>query len=123
MTETFLQLESNEQAQILQGAAQEFGRAPEVIEKDLWVCWTLQQLFEMPGRYPMAFKGGTSLSKVFNAIHRFSEDIDVTIDHRSFGSDVDPLREKLSSNQRKAVREFLNDSLKQYINDVITPYP
>lgn len=49
---------------------------------DVWVCWVLQTLFTMPDRLPMAFKGGTSLSKVFGAIARFSEDVDITLDYR-----------------------------------------
>jgi len=61
---------------ILNGLTPELGRAAIVLEKDVWVCWVLQQLFQMPGRLPMAFKGGTSLSKVFDAINRFSEDVD-----------------------------------------------
>ena len=55
--------------------------APEVVEKDFWVCWTLDRLF---GSVTMArkilFKGGTSLSKVFRLIERFSEDIDLILD-------------------------------------------
>ena len=48
-----------------------------VIEKDFWVCWTLNYLFhDSPWKDHLAFKGGTSLSKCFDLIHRFSEDID-----------------------------------------------
>jgi predicted nucleotidyltransferase component of viral defense system len=47
-----------------------------VVEKDFWVCWTLRRLFTMPDSPAgMIFKGGTSLSKVFNATDRFSEDV------------------------------------------------
>lgn len=44
-----------------------------IIEKDLWICWLLEQLFSLPIK--MAFKGGTSLSKVFGLIKRFSEHV------------------------------------------------
>jgi hypothetical protein len=56
----------------------------QIVEKDFWVCWTLKELFRLPaiGEH-LIFKGGTSLSKVFKVIERFSEDIDVSID-RSF---------------------------------------
>ena len=47
---------------------------------------------EMPGRLRTAFKGGTSLSKVFDAVDRFSEDVDVTLDYHGFSSDIDPTR-------------------------------
>ena len=45
------------------------------VEKDFWVCWVLKRLFESPLKDIIIFKGGTSLSKVFHVIHRFSEDI------------------------------------------------
>ncbi len=50
-------------------------------EKDFWVCWTLRKLFELPvwGEC-LTFKGGASLSKCWNLIERFSEDIDIVID-------------------------------------------
>lgn len=56
-----------------------------VVEKDFWVCWTLKQLFEDPFLSKLLiFKGGTSLSKVFRLIDRFSEDIDLVLSLRSF---------------------------------------
>jgi predicted nucleotidyltransferase component of viral defense system len=78
--EAFVQLPPDEQASILQTCAGKLGRRPEHLEKDVWICWVLQALFTMPDRLPMAFKGGTSLSKVYGAIRRFSEDVDVTVD-------------------------------------------
>jgi hypothetical protein len=52
-----------------------------IIEKDFWVSWTLQRVFSnrmLPG--PLLFKGGTSLSKAFGVIERFSEDVDIVLD-------------------------------------------
>ena len=47
-----------------------------IIEKDFWVCWTLNQLFSIdPLAGRLLFKGGTSLSNIFHAINRFSEDL------------------------------------------------
>lgn len=55
--------------------------SPAIVEKDFWVCWTLKQIFSHPGlKDKMLFKGGTSLSKVFGLIDRFSEDIDLILD-------------------------------------------
>ncbi len=62
MAEAFLQISPEEQAEILQTCAGNFGRRAEQLEKDVWICWVLQGLFTMPSRLPMAFKGGTSLS-------------------------------------------------------------
>jgi predicted nucleotidyltransferase component of viral defense system len=57
------------------------GTAPQNIEKDFWVCWTLDALFHglKAGGPRLLFKGGTSLSKGFGLINRFSEEIDVTV--------------------------------------------
>ena len=53
-------------------------------------CRDLQVLFSIPGRRPMAFNGGTSLSKVYGVIDRFSEDVDITLDYRAFAEGCDP---------------------------------
>ena len=56
------------------------GTLPVIVEKDYWVCWLLGKIFADPRWEPhLVFKGGTSLSKVFNAIQRFSEDIDLSV--------------------------------------------
>lgn len=60
--------------------AQRLGTTPQNVEKDFWVCWTLDALFNgLADRPRLLFKGGTSLSKGFGLIKRFSEDIDVTV--------------------------------------------
>jgi hypothetical protein len=65
--------------------AAKLGRRAEHLEKDIWICWVLHGLFGMPGRLPMAFKGGTSLSKVYGAIRRFSLVLQVRVGHSSSG--------------------------------------
>ena len=59
-----------------------------LLEKDIWVVATLRALFDAPFGNDLAFKGGTSLSKAYRAIHRFSEDIDITYDIRAFAPDL-----------------------------------
>ena len=61
--------------------ARRLGTAVQNVEKDFWVCWTLDVLFNgLPAGGPrLLFKGGTSLSKAFGLINRFSEDIDITV--------------------------------------------
>jgi predicted nucleotidyltransferase component of viral defense system len=58
------------------------------VEKDFWVCWTLDKLFRLPvwGEH-LTFKGGTSLSKGWKLIERFSEDIDIVINRGALGFD------------------------------------
>jgi hypothetical protein len=61
------------------------GISPEVVEKDFWVCWTLHQVFQFRDFPRLIFKGGTSLSKAFGIIERFSEDIDLVINRHELG--------------------------------------
>jgi predicted nucleotidyltransferase component of viral defense system len=62
------------------------GMGAEMIEKDFWVCWTLRHLFELPeAKDHFIFKGGTSLSKVWRVIQRFSEDIDISLSREWLG--------------------------------------
>ena len=76
---------SAEDRRLVLRAAQAEGRHPAfLLEKDIWVVATLAVLFEAPFGRHLVFKGGTSLSKVWRAIRRFSEDIDITYDIRGF---------------------------------------
>nr|WP_087575930.1 MULTISPECIES: nucleotidyl transferase AbiEii/AbiGii toxin family protein [unclassified Sphingomonas]AJW29631.1 hypothetical protein pJE1_209 [Sphingomonas sp. JE1] len=103
------------------GAAR--GVAETIIEKDFWVCWTLRRLFRLPGNAPtLVFKGGTSLSKAFNAIRRFSEDIDLSFDRADLGytGDRDPEREGLS--RKKAVHlidELVHDVERHIVENLL----
>lgn len=73
MPESFFELKEETRREILTTCAANVGRRDAVLEKDVWVCWALKTAFSIPGRPEMAFKGGTSLSKVHQAISRFSE--------------------------------------------------
>jgi hypothetical protein len=77
------------------------GRSGAIVEKDFWVCWLLDCLFGMsPWRKQMAFKGGTSLSKVHGLIKRFSEDVDLILDWRLLGYGTDePWAERTNTRQ------------------------
>ncbi len=88
------------------------------IEKDFWVCWTLQQLYhEQPEGGPrLLFKGGTSLSKAYDLIRRFSEDIDVTVFRDDLGeaASVEEL-EALSGKKRNKRLDAIRDACAAYI--------
>jgi hypothetical protein len=75
----FLELPDDERRLYIEQAAIRRGFSPVIMEKDLWVCWLLSILFESEFAGDLVFKGGTSLSKVFGAIDRFSEDIDLSL--------------------------------------------
>ena len=120
--EAFLTLSELERNGILAKHSAESGKSMRVLEKDVWVCWALDVLFTMPGAYPMAFKGGTSLSKVFEVIARFSEDIDVTIDYRSLDDSVDPFAESTTNNQRQKLTTHLRDLVNDHVATVVAPH-
>ncbi len=75
----FLKLSSSERRLYIEQAAIQKNISPVIMEKDFWVCWLLGILFESEFADNLVFKGGTSLSKVFGAIDRFSEDIDLSL--------------------------------------------
>ena len=84
--ESFIRLPDAERRVYCEQAAARLGLPAASIEKDFWVCWTLRILFGLPewGSH-LTFKGGTSLSKGWQLIERFSEDIDVVIDRDALG--------------------------------------
>ncbi|MHB1241204.1 MAG: nucleotidyl transferase AbiEii/AbiGii toxin family protein, partial [Gammaproteobacteria bacterium] len=88
------------------------------VEKDFWVCWTLNALhLERPAGGPrLLFKGGTSLSKAYGLIQRFSEDIDITVfrDDLDVPASVEEL-EVLSNKKRRAKLDAIRDACRAYI--------
>jgi predicted nucleotidyltransferase component of viral defense system len=119
--ENFLKYSPEYQNEILVACADKLDKPALILEKDIWVCLTLDKLFSMPNALNMVFKGGTSLSKAFNVIDRFSEDVDVTIDYRNF-TDKDPLSPSLSRTQRDKLSDLLKASMKDHIKNTILPY-
>lgn len=122
MPDYFLHLKTQEQSQIYRALAPQLARSPLVLEKDVWVCWVLQTLFTMPGRLPMAFKGGTSLSKVFGAVARFSEDVDITLDYRGLDDSFDPFAIGVSRNRLKKFSDDLKSFVRDYAQGVVMPH-
>ena len=84
---SFQSLSANDRRDALRVAASRSGHRPHLLEKDIWVVQTLNILFTAPFGKDLVFKGGTSLSKAYHAIRRFSEDIDITYDIRAFAPD------------------------------------
>ena len=86
---TLFQLMSpSDRYDLLRATAIKNRREPFVFEKDIWVVQILKILFDAPFGKDLVFKGGTSLSKAYNVIRRFSEDLDITYDIRAFAPDV-----------------------------------
>ncbi len=93
---------------------------PAIIEKDFWVCWVLGRLFSAkPLNKKLLFKGGTSLSKVFKLIERFSEDIDLILDWNEV-TEENPLAERSKTGQDKFNKKIQKAAL-VYISESLLP--
>ena len=124
MSESYFELTPEEHRELYEGVQGRQLWSDKLLEKDVWVCWTLNALFNLEDAPGFAFKGGTSLSKVYDVIHRFSEDIDITIDpnHKDLLSGFDPLDEhegkkKLKKQGEKVTKKILPG----YIDDLLKP--
>ena len=84
---------------IIEQTALKQGLSKQIVEKDLWVSTLLEVVFTLPFADKLVFKGGTSLSKVWGLIERFSEDIDLAVDRSLFGFEGD-----LTTKQIKKLR-------------------
>ena len=113
MPEPFLGLRLADRRDALETAAALSGRPDYLLEKDVWVVQALAILFASPFAGDLAFKGGTSLSKAYGAIRRFSEDVDLTYDIRSLAPELgiegrlDALTFSQANRWSKRIREDL----------------
>ena len=112
-------LSARERRALFQEAASGRGMNPAVMEKDFWVSWVLGNLFrDVELKDHLIFKGGTTLSKIFGVIDRFSEDIDLILDWQliGFGPDGrDPLEVFASATQQDRFNKEMNTLARNYI--------
>ncbi len=109
---------ADKRAEVFAETADRKGLPEAIIEKDFWVCWVLKQLFSIEALSDrLLFKGGTSLSKIFHAINRFSEDIDLAVDYEAlrFTGERDPRREELSKTRRATILAEMMTECQRYI--------
>lgn len=108
----FFKLPENERIELINQMHEESRMPQVIIEKDLWVTALLRSLFALPYAANLSFKGGTSLSKCWNLIERFSEDVDIAINREFFGfvGDVFTVKQ-ISKNLRKSTCKFTRDTL------------
>lgn len=130
-------LNTEEREEVFAIAADSLGVPSIVVEKDFWVCWTLGRLFARPLTMAigpgadgadltdrLVFKGGTSLSKVYGIIDRFSEDIDITVDRGFLGvetpraGDARKRRDRLREMIERACHDFVRNRLQTALLDV-----
>ena len=120
----FVQLPPAERRTYFEQTAGRMRLNPQIIVKDFWVCWTLRELFALPAiGDTLIFKGGTSLSKVYRLIERFSEDIDVSIDRGSLGMDdaSSPEDNRIGTKERQRRIARLKTLCQRKIYDELQP--
>ena len=113
---------TGERRLVFEAAAQRMALAPAVVENDFWVCYTLDHLFHRSGfAESMVFKGGTSLSKAFGLIERFSEDIDLILDWRLLGYGEDEPWEPRSNSAQERFKADSIERTNAFLADAFAP--
>lgn len=123
MPEMYFSLTAADQAELLDTASFRSGRPAHLLEKDVWVVWTLSCLFSSSLADRLTFKGGTSLSKAYNVIDRFSEDIDLTCDIRRLLPDMNTEPEGIPPTSSQAAKwtKAVRARLPQWIESSVIP--
>lgn len=122
MPDNYLTLFREDRLEALGVAATQSGRPVHLLDKDIWVVWAVDGLFKSEFGEHLVFKGGTSLSKGYDVIERFSEDIDVTYDIRGLVPDLagdDPIPK--SNSQADKWTRTINDKLAAWVKDKALP--
>lgn len=120
----YFQLTPEQQRDVLSETQAQSGLPALFLEKDYWVCRVLEMLFENRKLNPhLCFRGGTSLSKAFQYIQRFSEDIDLALSPAFFTDMPEELLPSSgeSSSQRDRKHRKMREYYRNLMNDVISP--
>ncbi len=121
--DNFARLSSQERQLYFEQSAAQLGLSAQIIEKDFWVCWSLKRLFSLEDfRGHLTFKGGTSLSKIYHIIERFSEDVDVAIERSilGFGGENEP-EKGITGNEQQRRLDRLTEACQNSIKDRLLP--
>lgn len=123
MAEPYLSLSDADQAEVLEQGRERTGRPAHLLEKDIWVVWTLGALFSSKVGADLTFKGGTSLYKAYRIIDRFSEDLDLTYDIRKLIADLTGGDEFLPTSRSQASKwtKAVRDRLPEWIAGTVQP--
>lgn len=115
-------LSDNDRRELFRNTADKMGLNDAIIEKDFWVCFTLDYLFHRsPWKDKITFKGGTSLSKSFHLISRFSEDIDLILDWRVLGYSASEPWEVRSNTKQDVFNKEANARAEVFLAESFLP--
>ncbi len=117
MRNRFSTLGDEEKKMLFARASEQTKLSAQVIEKDWWVTIVLQLLSQSSSADYLSFKGGTSLSKAWGLIDRFSEDADLALDHTFFGIDNTSRSQRLKL--RKESRQFITETLSSELSNAL----
>lgn len=119
---SFLNLSKQDKEKLITNTSRKLHMSKAIIEKDFWVCWILQYLFsKFKYKDFICFKGGTSLSKVYHCIERFSEDVDLAINWEALGIVKEDAYAERSKRQQEIFNKTANQKTKEYLRDVWIP--
>jgi hypothetical protein len=121
MNTDWLKISKERRIEILNQASNTSGLPAIAIEKDWWVTVALKASFELKYTTSIVFKGGTSLSKGWNLIERFSEDIDLALDRKLFGFEGDITKSQIN-NLRKISCEFISTTFLEDLTKLFTEW-
>lgn len=112
----FLKISEKDKIAAFVKAETEKGLSEDIIEKDFWVCWILKELFLLDSiKDHLTFKGGTSLSKIYKVIERFSEDIDVSVERAYLGFKDEKEPANVSGKKAKVLIADLGEACKNFV--------
>ncbi len=118
----FVNISTAEKKEVFQAVALSMGLRPDIIEKDFWVCFMLNHLFhECKYKDAFVFKGGTSLSKVYHVIERFSEDIDIILDWRKLIPENDDPWDERSKTKQDQYNKAVNTKAAEFYASELVP--
>jgi len=117
----FLELTIDQRKDIFTQVSIEQNIPAQAVEKDWWVCLILRAIFTSEEAKWFTFKGGTSLSKGWNLIQRFSEDIDLAVDRSKWGYDEEISKNKIKA-LRKQSREYIKDEIVPLIKEILVEW-
>ena len=117
----FLKLSDEEKREVFQAVSFSMGLRPDIVEKDFWVCFMLHHLFhDCKYKDAFVFKGGTSLSKAYHVIERFSEDIDIILDWRKIvPTDDNPWNDRSKTKQDQYNKLVNAGAAEFYASDLV----
>ena len=118
-TMKFIDIPEDRQREAINTVALQTGLPPSSIEKDWWVTQVLKALHTLPYAEHIAFKGGTSLSKCWNLIARFSEDVDIALSREFLGFSGELSKTQISDRLRRAACSFVREKMQHDVRKAL----